>query len=55
MAVQGNPQKINAYNSQAFDDVWYYGGTGDSTSTVSINQSGKVTGWEDNLGILRLE
>jgi len=51
MAAQGNPQRIDKY--QAVNDVWYYGWAGYSASTVSINQSGKVTGWTDSLGILR--
>jgi len=52
MAAQGSPQKRDEY--EHVDDVWYYGGTGRYASTVSINSIGKVTGWEDNLGILRL-
>ena len=54
-SVQDNPREIKAYDSPYRDDIWYYGGTGSNASNVSINQGGKVTGWKDNLGILRLE
>jgi hypothetical protein len=53
-AAQGNPEKIEAHDNPYVDDVWYYGGTSYSASTVSLSQDGKVTGWVDNLGILKL-